>query len=334
MKLIRTTAALFTASIGAALLAAPASAVPLPIASLGYNGTLNLNASEGLTITGDFNAQYRTPPGAAGPYQFDTSLNLGPITASPEFTVTTPEIVLVPGGETCIGSFCFPIPPVTLPPQIVPLNPTLTLADEINVYDLSYTSGNLPLGDIFAFDFGTALLGDALNLDSLVQDQFETGATAVNETGVVFGPFTSDYAYEGILQPDGETILGSYQVDISGPGILADLETALLDLINDNTALLSDFALQGLIASNPCGVLGPIQDICNSIISGLDSSQLLVTVASLGDFSAGYSVDKSITPLGNNPDPDPNAVPTPATLPLLAAGLLMLGMGSRRRRQA
>lgn len=334
MKLIKQISALATVSLSAAMLAAPASAMPLPTASLGYNGTISLNATNGLSITGDLNAQYRTPPAAAGPYLFASSLELGPITVNPEFTVTTPEIVLVPGGEQCIPVLgCFPIPPVTLPPQIVPLNPSFTIADDISVYDLEYTSGNLPLGDIFAFDFGSALLGDALNLDSLLQDQFETGAASVSETGILFGPFTSSYEYEGILQPDGETILGTYQIDVSGPGLLADLEAALLDIINENSGLLADIALQGLLASNPCGALGPLlQDLCNGIIGGIDGGDLLVTVDSLGDFTSGFSLDKSITPLGNV-GPDPDAIPTPATLPLLASGVVLMGFMSRRKRK-
>lgn len=328
MNLIRNAITLLTASLGAALLAGPAAALPVSTASLAYNGTISFNASTGLSVTGDLNAQYRTPPdGPARPYQFNTSLDFGELTITPELTVTTPEIVLFPGSETCIPGFgCVTTPDITLPSQMTSLTPSITLTDLITVYDLSYTSGELPLGNIFNFDFGTPLLGDTLTVDDLVQAQFETGATTVSETGLVIGPLMSNYNYMGALQPDGETILGSYELDVYGPGLLAELEAALLDIINDNTALLSEFALQGLLASNPCGNLGIGQSVCNDVINGLDSADLLVTVDSLGTLSSEFSLMKSIVPV-------PTAVPAPATVTLMSVSLVLMGLTSRRRRK-
>lgn len=328
MKLIRNTITLLTASLGTVILAGPAAALPVSTASLAYNGTINFNASSGLSVVGDLNAQYRTPPdGPARPYQFQTSLDFGALTLTPELTVTTPEIVLIAGTETCLPVIgCFTTPDITLPSQSTSLTPSITLTDLITVYDYSYTSDELPLGDIFNVDFGTPLLGDALTIDDLVQAQFETGATTVSETGLVIGPLISSYDYTGVLQPDGSTILGSYQLDLFGPGLLAELEAAILKIINDNTAVLSEIALQGLLASNPCGNLSIGQSVCNDLINGLDSADLLVTVDSIGTLSSDFSLLKSITPV-------PAPVPAPATLPLLGLSLVLMGLVSGRRRK-
>lgn len=326
MNFLKSAITLFTVSVGAAMLATPASAVPLPTASLAFNGSIDLSSSNGLSVLGDMNAQYRTPPDAPGAYQFNTSLSFGAITINPEITVTTPEIVLIPGGEVCVPIFgCVTTPDVTLPAQIIPVNPNIALSSPIDVYDLTYTSGVLPLGDIFAFDFGTPLLGDALNLDTLLQDQFESGATSVSETGSVVGPFSSSYNYNGVLQPDGSTILGDYELNLTGPGILAELEAAILALINDNTGLLTELALQSLLASDPCAAVPIGQSVCNDILAGLDGSDLGVTVDSIGNFSTDFSLVKSIIPL-------PTPVPTPASLPLVAFGLALLGLAARRQR--
>jgi hypothetical protein len=322
MKLIKTTITLLATSLGAAMLATPAAAVPMPtapVASLDYNGKVSFSLSNGLSVVGNLESQYRTPPGSAHPYQFNTKLGFGSVSITPVITVTTPEIVLIPG--TCFPFFgC--TPDISLPSQIIPLTPSISLTNPINVYDLSYTSAELPLGKIFAFDFGTPLLGDALTVDDYVQAQFETGATSVSETGTVVGPLMGSYEYTGVLQPDGTTILADYTLDITGPGLLAELEASLLEIINENAALLSEIALKALIVSNPCAGLGIGESICNDVLNGLNPSQLLVSVDSIGNFSADYSLQKSIIP-----------VPVPATLPLLALGVALMGVTSARRRK-
>lgn len=323
MKLIKNTITLLAASLGAAMLAGPAAAVPMSTASLDYNGSINFNLSNGLTVVGSLDAQYRTPPGAPRPYQFNTSLAFGAVTITPVLTVTTPEFVLVPGGETCLPFIgCFTTPDVTLPSQIIPLTPTISLTNPVSVYNYSYISGDLPAGDIFTTDFGTPLFGNALTVDDLVRAQFETGATTVSETGTVIGPLMADYDYTGVLQPDGTTILADYLLGINSPEQLAALEAYLMGLINDNTALLAEAALQALLASDPCGGLTVGQSTCNDLINGLSSTDLQVTVNSIGNFSSTYSLQKSIIP-----------APAPATLPLLVLGVALMGLTSVRRRK-
>ncbi|MCB1706733.1 MAG: PEP-CTERM sorting domain-containing protein [Halioglobus sp.] len=323
MKLLKSTISILAASLGTAMLAGPAAAVPMPTAALDYDGTINFSLSNGLSVIGSMDAQYRTPPGAPQPYEFNTSLSFGSVTITPVLTVTTPEFVLIPGGETCLPFIgCFTTPDVTLPSQIIPLTPSISLTEPVNVYTYSYTSGELPVGTVFNTDFGTPLLGEALTIDDLVREQFETGATSVNESGSVVGSLMGSYEYEGELQPDGNTILADYMLNLSSPELLAELEASLLELINDNTAMLSEAALQALIASNPCSGLGVGEGICNDLINGLDSSQLQVVVNSIGTFSSTYSLQKSIIP-----------VPAPATLPLLALGVALMGLASARRRK-
>lgn len=48
-------------ALGAALLAGPAAAGPITVASLAYDGTISFNTASGLTIAGNLDAQYRTP---------------------------------------------------------------------------------------------------------------------------------------------------------------------------------------------------------------------------------------------------------------------------------
>lgn len=311
---------LLTLAAGAALLSGQAAALPLSTASLAYNGTINFNTSSGLSVVGDLDAQYRTPTGGPKPYQFNTSLGLGSLTVTPVITVTTPTIVLIPGTTICLPFFgCNTTPDITLPSQTIPLNPTIPLTDPISIYDYSYTSSALPLGGIFNLDFGSLLLGDSLTLGNVVQAQFETGATTVSESGSL-GPIEGSYQYEGVLQPGNTTILGSYVLDITGPGLLGELEGFALGILNDNSDLLFDLAFGALLASNPCGGLTVGQGICNDLINGLGSTDLQVTVNSIGNFSTDFSLLKSIVP-----------VPAPATLPLLALGIALAGLASRRR---
>ena len=323
MKLVRNTITLLTASLGAAMLATPAVAVPVTTASADYNGAVTFSLSNGLSVIGGVEALYRSPPAPPRPYQFNHSLEFGSITITPDVTITTPEIVLIPGGETCLPFIgCFTTPDVTLPSQIVPLTPSISLTDPVTVYDYTYnTNGEIPLGDIFLTDFGSPLLGEALTIDDLVREQFESHATSVSESGTVVGPLMGSYDYEGVLQPDGETILGDYLLNLDSPELLAELEATLLDLINDNTSEIADLALQALLASDPCAGLGVGESICNDVLNGLDASALLVTVNSIGTFSSDFSLHKSLV-----------SVPTPATIPLFALGLALIGVNAKRRR--
>jgi hypothetical protein len=317
---MKTSIALLTASLGAALLAVPAAATP--IASQAHTGTINLNFQSGLSVIGNLNAQYRTPGGSPRPYQFNTSLDFGAVNITPSISVTTPEFVLIPGTTVCVPFLgCITTPDVTVPSQTIPLNPTIALTSPVNVYNLSYTSPVLPLGQLFTFDFGTPILGQPQTINNLVQEQFETGATTVNETGSL-GPFTGTYEYEGVLQPSGDTILAEYMLNITGPGLLADLENALLEIINENTGLLASLALEALKATDPCGGLTVGQDVCEDFLAGLDGDDLQIAVLGIGNFSTDYTWLRSIEP-----------VPVPATLPLLALGVVLVGLTSRRRRK-
>jgi hypothetical protein len=320
MNLIKTTTTLLTASLAAAMFAAPASAVPLPAtASLAYDGTIDFTLSNGLSVVGALDAQYRTPTGPSRPYEFTTSLNFGEISITPVITVTTPEFELIP--EICLP-FLGCTPPVSLPGQEIGLTPSISLGGPFEIYDLSYTSGNIPLGPVFNFDFGTPLLGDALTIDDLVREQFETGEKTVSETGVVVGPLLVDYEYDGVLQPDGETILADYLLSASGPGFLGEFEALVLGIINENTDLLAELALEAIQGLGLCDDLGPAAGLCEDVLAGLDPSQIGISVDSIGNFSSTYSLKKAIT-----------AVPVPATLPLLALGVALVGLSSNRRRK-
>ena len=143
----------------------------------------------------------------------------------------------------------------------------------------------------FSLINGLSMVGNTLTVDNDVQDQFETGATSVSETGTVVGALMGSYEYTGVLQPDGTSILADYTLGIAGPGLLAQLEVSPLAIINKNAALLSEIPLKALIAS-------------------------------YGNFSANYSLQKSIIP-----------IPVATTLPLLALGAALIGVNSARRRR-
>ena len=311
MKLIKRPINLLAVSLGALMLSG--QAVAMPIASLDYQGQLDFSLSDGLSVEGTLEAFYMTPPPAPTPYQFNTQLSFEALEITPTVTVTTPEIELIPGL-------------FTLPSVDIPISPSIPLVGSVEVFDLSYTSPELPLGGISLFDFGTPLLGEVLTVDDLVQEQFETGATSFSEVGDVIGPLVASYSYDGELQPDGKTILADYTLDISGPGLLGDIEDSVLSLVNDNTDLLADFALDAVLATNPCSGLGFLEGICNGLLSALEGSDLGISVDSLGVVSADYSHQKSIVAL-QAPEP----VPAPGTLPLVALGMAFAGLAARRR---
>lgn len=335
MNLINKTVTAIAVSVGATLLTASANAMPLATASLAYTGKINLSATNGVSISGSMNAQYRTPPEAAVPYQFNTSLSIADVTAKPELTVTTPELLLIPGEETCLPFIgCFTTPDITLPSQTIPLAPTIPLVSGLDIYDLSYTSDELPLGEIFTLDFGTPLLGEEQTLDTLLREQFETGATSVSESGTTVGPIDASYSYLGVLQPDGETILGDYALNLNSPELLAELESSILDVVNDNTDFLGEIALNGLLATDPCGGLPIGQSICNTVLNNLNGDDLQVTLNSLGEWEATFDLNKSIIPQIPQPPfpPTGDVIPTPGTLPLLLVGIALTGLGARRPR--
>jgi hypothetical protein len=317
---MKTTITLLAASIGAAMLSVPAAA--FPIAVLNSTGSIDLSFQQGLTVQGDVDAQYRTPPGSPRPYEFKSSLDLGAVNVTPSVNVTTPEIVLVEESQVCVPFFgCITIPGVSIPSQVIPVNPSIALTDPINVYNVSYVTGVLPVGGVFNFDFGTPLLGQALTLDTVVQNQFESGATTVSETNTV-GPFTSIFDYEGVLQPGGEQILGEFMLGVTGPGLLAELENLLLGLINENTDLIVELVFDLLLQTDPCAAAGVLEDVCNEALANLDPNSIGIEVVSLGNFDATYIWRNSI-----------ESVPVPASLPLVALGLVLMGVTSRRRRQ-
>ena len=323
MRIIR-----YAAIAAVSLTAAPVAASTLPpIALLNATGHVTLDSS-GLATTGVLDARYRQPPLGSRPYVFSTSLKLGPLTLTPSLTVTTPEVVISPGTPPTtqclpiVGCVTIPgIPAITLDSQSLTITPSVPLASQGTVYDESIQSPPLPLGDIFAFDYGTPLFGSPLSFGQLVQDQFETGATEVNVAGAL-GPFGATFDYDGVLQPGGEQILADYAATLTGPGILGQVESFALGLINDNANLFAGLAYGLFLDTNPCGGFGPLQGACNDLLAGLDPDLFGLTVNSFGTLKAGYVVEKSIAPI-----------------PLPAAGWLMLaGLGGlaalRRRRTA
>jgi len=313
------------ATVGAlALATSPAIASTLPpSALLNSSGTLSFNSATGFQAEGDLRAEYRAPPLGARPYIFSTSLSFGALTITPDLTLTTPEIVVIEPTRVCLPFIgCNTIPGVTIPSQTLPISPDLPLANLGTVYDGSVRSPALPVGDVFAFDYGTPLLGVPLSFGQIVQDQFETGDATVSVSGGI-GPFNSMFDYDGTLNADGDVIMADYALSITGPGILGDLETFALGLINDNIDQFAGLAFDLFLGTDPCGSLSPLAaGTCNTILAGLDPNAFLLTVNSIGTLSADYTLNKSIAP-----------VPLPAALPLMGGGLALLGMmGWRRRR--
>jgi hypothetical protein len=307
------------------LAAVPAAAGTIPPTALLFSeGTLTFDAASGLALDGSLTAAYRAPTGGARPHVFRTSLDLGPLNIAPSLTVTTQERVLIE--ESCVTLFGRPIctPAVVLPSLSFDLTPTIPLLPAATVFDRSYTSPDLPLGALFGFDYGTPLFGTPLSFGDLVQDQFETGAASVSVAGAL-GPFGGAYDYDGVLQPGGQVILADYGLSLTGPGLLAEVESFALGLLNDNADLLFELAFDQLLAANPCAGLGLSTistGLCNGFIGGLGASDVTVTVTSLGTLTGAYALSKSITP-----------VPVPFSLPLLASGLAVMGfVGSRRRK--
>ncbi len=322
MKILR-----YAAVSAIALGAGPAVAATLkPTALFEATGQLSLS-SAGLQTTGNLVAEYNAPPAGSRPYIFSTSLSFGTLSVTPDITITTPEIVIraaTPPTTTClpfVGCVTIPgLPAITLPSQTLNVTPTIPLASLGTVYDVSYRSPDLPLGDIFAFDYGTPLFGAPLSFGELVQGQFETGATTVSVAGGI-GPFGATLDYEGVLQPGGNVILGEYAASLTEPGILGTFETFVLDLINQNVDQFSTLAFDLFLGTNPCGGFGALVGVCNGLLDDLDPNAFGIAVNSIGTLSADYTLSKSIAPI-----------------PLPAGGLLLLtalgGLVVARRRKA
>lgn len=324
---------LLSAACGLALLAAaPAAASTLdPVASLSTVGNLSFNAQTGLTLSGDFTAEYRQPPGAAVPYIFGKKVELGPLTYTPNINLVTPRVQLTQDQEVCLPFIgCNTIPGLAIPSFGLDLVPPIELAGTTTVFDGAVTSPELPVGAIFGFDFGSPLIGSPLTFGNLVQNQFETGATTVSTSGGL-GPFDGSFTYNGTLLPGNEVIEATYLLEITDSGLLGGVETFITDLFNDNAAQFQQTAFDLFLALDPCTadflpieVPGAFVGTCRNIIGGLDPALFTLELASLGTLTGEFHKSKTITP-----------VPVPAALPLLAGGIAVFGlMGLRRRKMA
>jgi hypothetical protein len=310
------------AAIGAlVLLAGPAAASTInPTAMFESTGVLSLS-SAGFQAAGSLTAEYNAPPAGPRSYVFSSELSIGTVNVTPDITLTTPEITISAAREVCSFFGCITIPAVTLPSQTINVTPNIPLASFGTVFSGSFQSPELPVGNILSYDFGTPLLSTPLSFGELVQDQFETGATAVNVAGGV-GPFGATFDYSGALQPGGNVILGNYALSLTEPGILGTIEAWALGLLNDNTEVLTDYAFDLFLASNPCAVYVGLVGTCNTLVGGLAPDSFGLVVNSLGTVTADYTLTKSITP---------SPIPLPAGLPLLMAGLGAIGLLRRRR---
>ncbi len=310
---------------GAVLLGGAAWAAP--VALFDTTGTLSFSATGGLVINGNLTAEYNGAPNGTRPYIFHAALSSpSGLTVTPNVSVITPDLsYTVPRDPICTPFGCIPnpLPPITIPIPSqefsfdlpIPLLPGTTLFDE------TYVSDPIPLGDVLNFDFGSFLFGQPLSFDDLVQDQFSLGATDLSIAGGV-GPFGGSLDYTGTLL--GNTVTASYTLTLTASDILAQLEGYALDALNDNLDLFTDLVMAAFMDSSACS--GPLGGILCGLVGNLPiggDDGLQFAVNSLGNFSSDFHFTKSITPA---------PIPLPAGGLLLLGGLGLLGVAGARRR--
>lgn len=311
---------------GTILAAGAAGASTIPVASLDSTGTLSFSASGGLVISGGLTATYNGAPGGTRPYIVEASLETGNTRLTPSVTVSTPDLSTpsTPVPDLCLPFVgCTPlpdIPGIPIPSQSFSFDLPIPLPLDVTLFDESWTSPPVPLGPALAFDFGNLLIGQPLSLGDVVRDQFESGATDWSVSGSL-GPVDGSIDYFGTLL--GNTITATYELVISAPTILAQLEGYALDLLNDNVGLFADLALNAFLDQLDCSTPLIGQFLCDTV-AGLpigEEGGLTLALNSLGTLSSDFSYSKLITPA---------PIPLPAGFPLLLGGLGLLGLARRR----
>ena len=313
-------------AFGLALAAGAVDASPLPVALFDSSGTMSFSAQGGLVITGGLTAEYNGAPNGTRPYVVEASLETGNAKLTPSVTVGSPDLSIpgIPGSEVCVFGVCTTLPgtsDIPVPSVSQTFDLPIPLPLDVSLFDESWTSPPVPLGQALAFDFGNMLIGQSLSIGDMVRDQFEQGATDWSFAGSL-GPIDGTIDYFGTLA--GNTISATYELVIAAPAILGQLEDQALGLLNDNVGLFADLAIEAFLGNIDCESLTGAF-LCNIVRDlPIGDDGLNIALNSLGTLSADYHFSKMIAPA---------PIPLPASLPLLLAGTALLAVFRRRRRE-